>query len=498
MVEFNEKEVRIRNVIDTEQNWLLYNPVLLRGEIGFAIKTGNQIAYKIGDGNTAWSNLPYSINTASEITAMVTNLQNQIDAIVTTSASGGDVAAEVAQSRVGADGTAYQTLKQRLDTEYNALTAEQTNLKEDLSEIDTRLSESITDIRKPFYGYGNLFFAERGTWDNHYYNDSGVLTPFNGYGYSELIPVKAKINYTIVAPPVFYNFLKEDGSYISGNHAVSGDSKTIATPTECAFLRISIPVQNKDTCMIVEGTIAPTSYIEPRYIINNEKTAMPYLGTDRPLNVYCIGDSLTEGVDYQTHVIKENYPYFLQKYLNVNIVNYGKMGLQPKTWWERWGKTLGFNQYTDVVLIMFGTNGGIPDTLDTDVEPFDDWHNYVSSICGCYCKLIEKIMEQSINKAQIILLTPPHNTYSQTQEYYVTSSYATIMKIAKRYAIPVIDVQNESGINKFNSSYFQPHDGLHFNAMGYHKLGSFIASKLKSLFSEYDFLDVYSDETQTT
>lgn len=135
MAEYNEKEVRIRNVIDTEQNWLLYNPVLLRGEIGFAIKTGNQIAYKIGDGNTAWSNLPYSINTASEITAMVTNLQNQIDAIVTTSASGGDVAAEVAQSRVGADGTAYQTLKQRLDAEYNALTAEQTNLKEDLTQL---------------------------------------------------------------------------------------------------------------------------------------------------------------------------------------------------------------------------------------------------------------------------------------------------------------------------------------------------------------------------
>ena len=159
MDEYNEKEVRIRNVIDTEQNWLLYNPVLLRGEIGFAIKAGNQIAYKIGDGNTAWVNLPYSINTASEITAMVTNLQNQIDAIVTTSASGGDVAAEVAQSRVGADGTAYQTLKQRLDAEYNALAAEQTNLKEDLSgEIDNIKSAIGMSPANPEW-----------EWDGYYY-----------------------------------------------------------------------------------------------------------------------------------------------------------------------------------------------------------------------------------------------------------------------------------------------------------------------------------------
>lgn len=167
MAEYDEKEVRIRNIIDTEQNWLLYNPVLLRGEVGFAIKTGNQIAYKIGDGNTAWANLPYSINTASEITAMVNNLQNQIDAIVTTSASGGDVAAEVAQSRVGADGTAYQTLKQRLDAEYNTLTVEQTNLKEDLSQIVTPVFDTVVLSEHTSYFtevYTGGSYDENGNW----------------------------------------------------------------------------------------------------------------------------------------------------------------------------------------------------------------------------------------------------------------------------------------------------------------------------------------------
>lgn len=216
MAEYNEKEVRIRNVIDTEQNWLLYNPVLLRGEIGFAIKTGNQIAYKIGDGNTAWVNLPYSINTASEITAMVTNLQNQIDAIVTTSASGGDVAAEVSQSRVGADGTAYQTLKQRLDAEYNALTVEQTNLKKDLNEFNSSFNDFIST------GFYKNDFA----WELGGYNQS---TPVEqNYRGRTVDYVDTTVNlYIKNNNPNNYKYLviyfSEDGTYINDTGWMFGE-----------------------------------------------------------------------------------------------------------------------------------------------------------------------------------------------------------------------------------------------------------------------------------
>ena len=49
------------------------------------------------------------------------DLQGQINQIVRAPESGGDVAAEVAQARVGADATNYQTLKDRLDSEYSSL-----------------------------------------------------------------------------------------------------------------------------------------------------------------------------------------------------------------------------------------------------------------------------------------------------------------------------------------------------------------------------------------
>lgn len=53
--------------------------------------------------------------TMSDVQRETQNLQNQINEIVRAPESGGDVAAEVAQARVGADGTSYTTLKARLD-----------------------------------------------------------------------------------------------------------------------------------------------------------------------------------------------------------------------------------------------------------------------------------------------------------------------------------------------------------------------------------------------
>ncbi len=41
---------------DTAANWLLVNPILLRGELGVEIDTGKM---KIGNGSSKWAALPY-------------------------------------------------------------------------------------------------------------------------------------------------------------------------------------------------------------------------------------------------------------------------------------------------------------------------------------------------------------------------------------------------------------------------------------------------------
>lgn len=53
----NTYNLRQINPTNTAAQWLLLNPVLLKGELGFESDTRK---FKIGDGVTAWEYLPYS------------------------------------------------------------------------------------------------------------------------------------------------------------------------------------------------------------------------------------------------------------------------------------------------------------------------------------------------------------------------------------------------------------------------------------------------------
>lgn len=208
-----------------------------------------------------------------------------------------------------------------------------------------------------------------------------------------------------------------------------------------------------------------------------------------------IGDSLTQGVDFYKHVIGESYPFWLSRFLGSEVLNYGQMGRTVQTWWNNYKSFYSYDESIDIVLIMFGTNGGLTEnTLSTDVEPYTNYNDYADTNCGDYCKLIEYIMEQTRNHAQIILLTPPYSSYSDEQTNIVIETEPVVRAIAKRYNLPVIDVLNESGMGKFNTSEFRPHDGCHFNAKGYHRLGTFIGSHVKSMLSTWSVNDNYSDE----
>lgn len=50
---------KIQHRNDTTANWNTHNPILLKGEIGIEFQSSNNVAWKIGDGVTAWKNLPY-------------------------------------------------------------------------------------------------------------------------------------------------------------------------------------------------------------------------------------------------------------------------------------------------------------------------------------------------------------------------------------------------------------------------------------------------------
>ena len=69
------KRIQLRN--DTPSNWTTANPVLLAGEIGIERDT-NRNRIKIGDGTTAWNDLPYFLDAHEE---EVGDYQDFLDAL---------------------------------------------------------------------------------------------------------------------------------------------------------------------------------------------------------------------------------------------------------------------------------------------------------------------------------------------------------------------------------------------------------------------------------
>jgi hypothetical protein len=71
------KRIQLRN--DSATNWASANPVLLAGEVGIETDSArNRI--KIGDGTTAWNDLPYFLDAREE---EVGDYQDFLDGLTT-------------------------------------------------------------------------------------------------------------------------------------------------------------------------------------------------------------------------------------------------------------------------------------------------------------------------------------------------------------------------------------------------------------------------------
>ena len=59
-------DTKIREAYDTEANWIKYNPILLTGQLAFSSDKYGK--YKVGNGNSKWSELPYNTLNWTDIT----------------------------------------------------------------------------------------------------------------------------------------------------------------------------------------------------------------------------------------------------------------------------------------------------------------------------------------------------------------------------------------------------------------------------------------------
>lgn len=257
----------------------------------------------------------------------------------------------------------------------------------------------------------------------------------------------------------------------------------------------------------------PTYLLDPYVSIEG----YGYESKKRKINVVFVGDSLTQGVTGGTSPnfdwADKPYPTILKEFLdeidyNITIKNFGRRGLSAKTYWNdaipvnsRYhspeegepGDTIEFDNNIDVVIIMLGTNGSLVDNTiaeDTAITEGQTYLDYADTQCGDYCKIIEYIMENTDNHAQIILIAPVYACDSSYRNKII-NTYPTIKALGERYQIPVINSTFESGIGWFNKgSFYNQTDLVHLNQAGYHKFGTFIASKFVSLYSTFDLSEI--------
>ena len=121
-------------------------------------------------------------------------------------------------------------------------------------------------------------------------------------------------------------------------------------------------------------------------------------------------------------------------------------------------------------IIFLGTNSGLTDTLDTDVNPYTDYADFADTDTGCYCKMIESILEAKPN-AIIILV----NTWHVASVQPVTRT--AIDKIGVKYGLPVVETYDvmRYGVNPI---YHGNVDNVHCSKAGYLALANLIKNKI--------------------
>lgn len=193
-------------------------------------------------------------------------------------------------------------------------------------------------------------------------------------------------------------------------------------------------------------------------------------------NVLCLGDSLTEGAYYGVNPpfsIDENYPHILNRLLKTPVTNNGRSGYSASNFYtDGYIDAFPLLNYKTFI-IWFGTNNGLTDTLDTDVDPYSDYNDYAETETGYYCKIIGKIKEAQPNCCIILMKVFAGGAPGPSTTNIV------IDKIAAKFNCLVID-NSDLGVNNHPELHLGI-DNPHFGKAG----NIYIAQRIANFMREY-------------
>lgn len=270
-----------------------------------------------------------------------------------------------------------------------------------------------------------------------------------------------------------YAFYDENKNFISGSTTFSSE---LAVPFNASFMRFTV--------FNIDSTLASASGDFTFYRLN-EKIESITSGVDasaKPNYAFgigktlMIGDSLTSGAYYDDTTYKgasinQNIPFYLGKMLNEEVKNAGISGSTPMSWHNTEFVEYDYTQF-DTIFIWFGTNAGLTDTIEADVNAHANYNDYAATNTGTYCKLIEEI--KAVNPDASIHLS---TIFASSGDLAVTNQ--VIYKIATKYNLNVIDLSDLTIAN---------HPELHLGIANPHlgKAGNlFIANRIVNNLNEY-------------
>lgn len=210
----------------------------------------------------------------------------------------------------------------------------------------------------------------------------------------------------------------------------------------------------------------------------------------KKIKINFLGDSITEGAGASEPAAKGYVGVIAQRYAPAAARNYGiggtRIAPQHKPTEERWDldfilRAKDMDRDADLVVVFGGTN----DYGHGDA-PFGSFGDETSeTFCGS-CDVLLRYLTEAYAGKQLMVMTPLKREGENNPRFdgHILSDFVEIIgKTAAKYAIPVLDLYNESGIcpdveaNKLTYTA----DGLHPNDFGHSRLADKVAAFIKSL-----------------